>query len=607
MRIRRLLLLAGLASGFFVAPAWAAEPIRLGKVQLSGCQTVKLFERCEITAELSGKINNPFDPNEVRLEATFNPPRGQPTVVHGFYYEGLDTVEEDGKETVKPSGQGVWKIRFSPRATGRWLCRLRLITASGAQSGPEAPFLVVESASQGFVRLDKKRGIFQFDRGAIFLPIGQNLCWGPGTQPLQAYDKWMSELSKQKANYIRVWMAPWGFRLENKEKGLGRYDQLRAWQLDELFERCQRMGIYVQLCLLNHGAFSRNQDPDWHNNPYNQKLGGMCRIPDEFATNPKAKMMYQRLLQYMVNRWGYSPNLAAWELFNEGDFGEFRVDDLNAWTVEMSQYLRSIDPIQRPITTSFHHEVPDVVWNAPAIDTVQVHVYDSRDFPSLFAGGLIKDLKDKYHKPVFIGEFGWIGDFVRKFDDIGIHMHEGLWGSLVGGASASAMIWYWDSYVSPNKLEKQYRALEAFWRDEATDGKSLPVNLSFSDSDLAGWGIRRGGRIYGWVKNKNHSVDQYLAYRCELAKQKLTAARGGTVKPIVYPVRVVNGATVQFKGLGRFERYRVEWWDTYRGRIISRGFSRTSKGEVVVDVPKVQYDLAMKLIALQWYEQGQKP
>lgn len=599
MRISRALL-AGIVSGFFVATAYAAEPVSLGKVQWSGCQTVKLFERCEITAEITGKIHNPFDPKEITLEGVFNPPQGQPVAVAGFYYQSYEETEG----VVKPSGQGVWKVRFTPRATGRWACRLRLTTSAGTQTGADTQFLVVESARPGFLRLNKEQGAFQFDRGALFLPIGQNLCWGPGTQPLAAYDQWMGELSRQKANFIRVWMAPWGFRLETKETGVGRYDQLRAWQLDKLFERSQELGIYVQLCLLNHGSFSRSQDPDWQNNPYNRQLGGMCKIPNEFATNPQAKAMFQRLLRYMVSRWGYSPNLAVWELFNEGDFGEFRIDDLNAWTIQMSQFLRSIDIIQRPITTSFHHEVPDAVWKAPTIDTVQVHVYDNRSFPALFAGGLIKDLKQKYHKPVFIGEFGWIDDFVRKFDDIGIHMHEGLWASLVGGATGSAMIWYWDSYVSPNKLERHYRALQDFWRGEPPASNMVPVGLLFSDNDLVGWGGKNGNRIVGWIKNKNHGVDQYLAYRCELAKSRLTRQRGGSVQRVVYPARTIQGATMTLKGLGRFNRYRVEWWDPYRGRIIARGLSRSSSGEVVVDVPKVQYDLAVKLIPLQWYERG---
>jgi hypothetical protein len=333
-------------------------------------------------------------------------------------------------------------------------------------------------------------------------------------------------------------------------------------------------------------------------------LGGMCRLPGEFVTSPQARTMFRRFLRYAVARWGYSTHLASWELFNEGDFAEFRTADLNAWLVETSAYLRSIDPTKRLITTSFHHEMPDEVWAAPAIDTVQLHIYDQRDFASHFAGPQFRELQRKYKKPVLVGEFGWIDDFVRKFDDIGIHLHDGLWASLIGGAAGGAMVWYWDSYVHPNQLERHYRPLQAFWRGEQLSERLLPVAAHLSDPDLAAWGAGAGGRAYIWIKNRTHTTDAYLAYRCSLARRDLAQARGQSAQPPSYPPRVIRGATATLRGLDWFSRYRVEWWDPYRGRITQRSVSRSAKGAVTINVPTVEYDLAAKLIKLQWWEQG---
>ena len=580
-----------------------AAEVHLEGVDASACQTVKLFERCELTVQLSGAIDNPYDPNEVALEGRFTPQEGDSVTAHGFYYQPFEQVSEGGREAIRPAGSPVWKVRFTPRRLGRWSYAVKLITPAGSQSLPAAPFLVVNSSRQGFVRLNRTQGNFSFDTGAPFIPIGENLCWAPNGAPLAAYDRWFQELSKQRANYIRVWMAPWLLRLETKETGVGRYDQFRAWLLDALFEKSESAGLFWQLSILNHGSFSRSQDPDWQNNPYNEALGGMCRLPNDFLTDPRAKATFKRLLEYLVNRWGSNPQLVMWELFNEADFGEFKSEDLTAWLGEMSAFLQSLDPNQRPVTTSYHKKPPEEVYRSPTIDVVQLHVYDERDVPAAFAR-LVGEARRTFQKPVFIGEFGWIADVMRKFDDIGIHMHEGLWSSLMSGAGGGALIWYWDQYVEPNALERHFRALEAFWRGEQIGLHLQPLALSFSDGDLTGVGIGSSERGYIWVKNRSHDLNHYIAYRCELAKQRLRQARGEKSEPVTYSPKVVRGATATVDGLDQLGRYRVEWWDPYRGRIATRAMGQSRWGKLTVEVPDVGFDLAGKLIKLQWWERG---
>ncbi|MBI2093663.1 MAG: DUF5060 domain-containing protein, partial [Candidatus Omnitrophica bacterium] len=531
---------------------------------------IKLFERLELTTRVTGAIKNPYDFHEVSLEATFFPPHGQPVTVHGFYYEPFERITKGTASIIQPSGKPVWKVRFTPTQTGRWSYRLRLIHASGVQTREGAPFLVVPSSHRGFVRFNAKQGNFHFDTGESFIPIGENLCWAPSGNAIESYTKWFNALKRNRANYIRVWMAPWLLRLETKETGVGRYDQQRAWLLDTLLEQSQEAGIFWQLCLLNHGSFSRSQDADWHNNPYNEQLGGMCRSPDEFLTDPRAKTMFERSLRYITNRWGHSTQLMMWELFNEGDFGEFKIDHLSGWLKDMSRFLRSIDGQQRPITTSFHHESAEDVWQLSTIDNVQLHLYDQRDLTAAF-DPKVHEVRQAFQKPVFLGEFGWIPDVMRKFDDIGVHFHEGLWSSLMAGAAGSALIWYWDSYVYPFHLERHFKGLEAFWRGEQIGNHTQRLEVVLSNERLAGLGLGNNKRIYLWIKNREHNIDQYVAYRTEQAKQQLRKARGEKVTPVTYAPSAIDGATAVIKGLGWMGRYRVEWWDPYRGRIIAQG------------------------------------
>jgi len=587
-----------LSVGLLARPAQA--DVRLASVQ--SCSTVKLFERCELTVQLEGAIRNPYDPEEVALDVTFHPPKGQPVTVSGFYYQPFAWVTNHGREELNAVDPPTWKVRFTPRQLGRWTSEVQLRTPSGTHTRSAEPFLVVTSSHRGFVQFDRRKGQFRFETGGPFVPIGENLAWGPSILGIRSYDQWFRDLSRQRANYIRVWMAPWFSRLETKETGAGRYDQQRAWYMDYLFEHSESAGLYWQLCLLNHGSFSRSQDPDWDHNPYNVALGGMCRLPNEFLTSPQANAMFRRLLRYMVSRWGYSPQLTTWELFNEADFGEFRMEDLVSWTDQMSHTLHELDPYGRAVTTSFHGEAPPAVWRLPFIDAIQLHVYDQRDFPEVFGGPMISTLKQTFRKPVFIGEFGWIVQTMRQIDDIGIHFHDGLWASVMGGAYGGALMWYWDSYVHPNHLERHLRALEAFLRDEWLGLEQQRLDVSCSDGRLVGFGIGTSDRLLLWIKNRAHNVDQYLAYRTEVAKQRLLAARGAPVQSVAYAPGPIDGVRVTLKGPALRGRYRLEWWDPYRGRILRRSMAQARWGAVTVEVPSVTFDLAAKLIRLQWWE-----
>ncbi len=311
-------------------PALAsAADVQLRSVKLER-PVVELFERCELTVDVVGAIKNPYDPQEVSLEATFQPPHGNPMMVNGFYYQPMSRLHKQEHDGLEVTGPAVWKVRFSPRRVGFWSCEVKLITPLKTQTLPRETFEVVPSARRGFLSLDSATRRFRFDRGESFIPIGENLCWTTSAQPLNTYDQWLWALARQRANFIRVWLASWHLRLETKETGLGRYDQARAWQLDYLLEQSERLGLYWQLCLLDHGSFSQVHNPDWPKNPYNEQLGGICRQPDDFLTSPRAKKQFQQLLRYLVSRWGDSPVIATWELFNEADLSDFRLEHLQA-------------------------------------------------------------------------------------------------------------------------------------------------------------------------------------------------------------------------------------------------------------------------------------
>ena len=67
-------------------------------------------------------------------------------------------------------------------------------------------------------------------------------------------------------------------------------------------------------------------------------------------SHPQAREAYKKRLRYIVARWGYSPHIAAWQLWNEIDHGAqvlsaVRDGDITVeqWHEEMSAYLQQID------------------------------------------------------------------------------------------------------------------------------------------------------------------------------------------------------------------------------------------------------------------------
>ncbi|MBO3800067.1 MAG: hypothetical protein FGF52_03300 [Candidatus Brockarchaeota archaeon] len=79
----------------------------------------------------------------------------------------------------------------------------------------------------------------------------------------------------------------------------------------------------------------------------------------------------------MVSRYAYSTHLLAWEFFNEVDLTDgYNPSNVASWHREMAEYLRSIDPYDHLITTSFSNPMgEDLIWRTSGLDFTQTHMY----------------------------------------------------------------------------------------------------------------------------------------------------------------------------------------------------------------------------------------
>ena len=347
-------------------------------------------------------------------------------------------------------------------------------------------FNCISSDNPGFIRVNKKDNrYFQFDSGKSFYALGENLCWIEPDDPFN-FNDYLTKLKRSHQNWTRIWNWPFYLIVEwskPRAKGLGRFSQPDSWKFDQIIEIAGRKGVYIQMVFNFHGMFIPGDE--WENNPYNRKLGGSCKKPQEFFTNQQAKELFKRKLRYFVARWGYSSNILAWELFNEVDLiGNINEDEVVNWHKETAHYLRQNDPFRHLVTTSFSKpNGGDKVWRLKEIDYTQVHSYIN-DVVTLITS--LSKVRQKYRKPCIIGEIaGEITNVKQEAKDKkGIRLHNSLWTSTMSPLAGTAMYWWWYGHIRLNNLYCHYKALDEFTKDiDWQNLRLVPINAEIEVKD----------------------------------------------------------------------------------------------------------------------------
>ncbi|RYX82414.1 DUF5060 domain-containing protein [bacterium] len=420
-----------------------------------------------------------------RIEATFHIPnlQGDP-----YDFELNDVRAQirlpDGKLLSLPAffdGGDVWRVRHTPTSPGNY--EVLAVTLDGEELNvavTPAQFKVSGASEPGFVGIDPKNPLrFSFDSGARYYPLGTNQAWISGKTG--DYTTRFAKVGALGQNWSRVWMNHWdGKNLDWAPDGKGGWslDAARRW--DEVVDAAAKNGLYVQMVTQHHGQYSSRVNPNWDYNPYNVKNGGFLAAPNDFFTDERARTLTKRKLRYAVARYGYSPHIMAWELWNEVQFSDAGSDkkwDIVAkWHREMSDFLRTQDAYGHLITTS--SEIPAEVY--ASVDYYQRHAYPANLIDDVsqtpFAG------KEWPVKPAFIGEYGGSGDGIGDRPEEWV-MHSGLWASLFSDAGGAAQYWYNDRvedkgwyghFAAANGFLK---AVDFVGRDAATPFHPVPMSI----------------------------------------------------------------------------------------------------------------------------------
>ncbi|MFW6159187.1 MAG: DUF5060 domain-containing protein [Planctomycetota bacterium] len=600
------------------------EELRSGPYEPAGYQptdgrtkdTWRQWEKYEVRFGLTWSFRNPYDPESVAVDVLVKTPTGERETVPAFWYvpctgrvvdrEDVLVRDEDTPQVERIEARreaACWMLRYTPREEGEYRYRIVVRTPTASAASREVRFSVAGRAGRGFVRPSRENPrYFEFDDGSAFVPVGLNVAW-PNDLGSVDYARYMATLRHYGANWSRLWLTHFfrGTSIEWSRSrkrpyyhGLGFYSAEVAWRLDRMLESAERNGVYVAWCIQHHGQFSTRYNPDWATNPYNAACGGFLEDPEDFFTDARARELFRKRVRYYVARYGYSPNVFAWELWNEVDLTDrFSDGAVTAWHDEMGRYLKQIDASDRMVTTSYVRSYTGEAFELPGHDYRQVHIYHGD--PSTIFGWQMKSVESqmgsvepgRLGKPVLIGEYG-LGhaetyfeltpDSVWPVDPDGLHVHNSLWMGVFSGSAGTAMNWWWDTYIRENDLYFHLTGISRFLEGEDPRPLKNDVVKLFAlfarTPPVEGYVLSGRERALGWLFETAYTLASFAP----------------TGEPR-------GGVTVELDGLTDGP-YRVEFWDTYDGLVTARRRVTVVGGRADFPVPSFRGDIAFKLIRL---------
>ncbi len=542
---------------------------------------VPRYESLEVQADLWARFANAYDRDDIAVTAVVAQPDGSQKRVAGFLFQDFQRSLEAGREKLTPVGPPHWRARFTPTQLGEHSFRLEVKSRRGTTTSKPQSFYAVDSPRPGFIRIhSQNRRFFQFSNGTTYFGIGHNVCWGSDQRLSYDYDDFFRRMGHGGLNYTRVWMCSWDTGIEGAR--LDHYRLDAAWRLDYILRLAEQRGIYIKLCFDNEHDY---QTPDkralfgiWKEN------GGPCETVLDFFTHPVAKAAYRRRVDYILARWGYSPNIMAWELWNEMNYiaasGRIDAEDaprdkagnnlsahkvrnmLTDWTREMAAYIKDRDPYEHLVTTSLGlYTVWDQIWELEDIDFTSIHAYlpnpravekdEEKDevFLVLRAG----DRLSKFEKPFHVSEYGSLEfadkvNLINAKDSTGIHLKNAVWGGLFSGAAITPSNWWWKEYVHERNLYVYYSSVARFLEGLDMADKSWNRIASGGAAKSRVLGIKKSDACALWVQRRGNDW-----YRRVIEKQPLEPLNKVRIRvPDVEP-----------------GRYRITWWNTSEGEITS--------------------------------------
>lgn len=475
--------------------------LKIGEILINS-NKIGLYEKFEMSFTLDGEWDNPFDPEQIKVDAKFYLPDGKQILVPGFFYQ---EYRQDSYRTIEKTGKPVWMVRFAPDIVGDYKAEILASNKGKEAVSQQQTFTCIKyNANHGFLRLSETNPLyFEYEDGTPFFAVAVD----NAVSNYFNYVKYYKRFAASGGNYNRLFIMSGDLDLGEEtrqsagpDRGLGKINLDASWKLDKVIELGEELGIYHQMCMTNQYNFNLA----WKNNVFNRENGGILDSPKEYFTSEESMKYLEKRFRYIVARWGYSTAVFSWNLWNEYSAQPgFDIPSAVAWHQRMARYLRSIDQFHHVIHTNDGRlNGVDEISALPETELISTNTYGLKNIANV-SEIWTKEFITRFNKPYMLAEFG-IGHnnlppgCYGEVDQGKRMIHDGLWSPMMSGSAGTGMAWecnWLDNEIvftfikAVAKIARDVPFSKRQWTPVAVSSFKFkkPGNKYYSDVIIEGW------------------------------------------------------------------------------------------------------------------------
>ncbi|MCE9613360.1 MAG: DUF4038 domain-containing protein [Lentisphaerae bacterium] len=407
-----------------------------------------------------------------------------------------------------------------------------------------------------WIRLAPNKRYFMFEDGTPFFPIGTALngaCIAYDATEAQFVD-YLKSMQAHGENFLRIDLEGFSWNDTKEEVARkvkrgqipflenppGTFHEAYARRVDTLIALAEQYGVYLELVIPSHTC---TLEENFASYPYFKGNGGPVQTVQLLRTDEAAKALWKKRMEYVVDRWGKSPQVFMWEIWNEIDVptcGCGNGSESAAWAEEMGCYLRDYETARYGkahliglSAGDFYITSPDYqfFYTTRGTDVLQSHYYTkSRNMLNPVREAL--DIKATvanhvqlagYRKPYLENERQMLVDNPKVMaGDLQELMmgtvkdveHHALWAYLASGAAGAGATWAPRIERVPSSVAESAATMRPFLAlfDLAqVDSRPFADQISLSHPQVITLAVGDGQTVIGWLLH-----DTSLDYDIEL-------------------------------------------------------------------------------------------
>ena len=464
-------------------------------------------------------------------------------------------------------------------------------------------FANTSNNSKPFVQISPSESYFEID-GKPLICIGFNdgITWPSlsglwGDSDLKDVKEYFSTIHSYGVNTLRIFFEyaqdPSGSTLFEDPLGHINESLVNVW--NHIFEYAKEYDIY--LIIEPFDPYWMNEN--WQENPFNIKNGGYISSLDEFLTNEQCIKDTEFRFKFMIDHWGDSSHILAWEINNEIDlwYGQDPVA-IADWIKTISNFIVNYEDKKfghhHLITVStaapiLFPPMADIFYDNKNLDFLTTHLYmpavknpTNVIEPAIEVSQAIAYNLSKlnYSKPYLDSEDGPIDNWPLPLNFDSEYYHNMSWAELCSGAAGIGLRWpyriphdmLYPQFLATDKVISEFvNSTGINWLDFKAyyDSYDIKIESSMNNYIIPFSCGDNNARIIWLLKDSRKNLDNIDFSNVNLKVSDLN-----------------NGV------------YTIEFWNTNDGSILNSIRLETNDGSLNLD-----FDFSnLKDIAIKIYE-----